>query len=303
MVFVVNGFGFAILSAIFNGCYAVPFKLKRVADLKIQPIVFQLYVSLGVFLSGWCVVPFLQYNDVIARDSSAGKTMCFSLLGALGGALFVVSIAGSFYAIGLLGMTTAQGIWSGVAVVISFMWGVLAFDETPKGSILSAFGVIIIVGGILLVANCRFVAKYFQKPEKSPLFPTEIELRDSTVGVPDLQGSTEQKSDQKAPVSYTLSPAGNVQHSFCFLVLIWLYFEGVMWAIIVGVSASSVLVPLHYTNSAEEGLVYIPSFGIGCIMACPFPVFIFLYNNEWKLPEFHVKQALGFGILSGYHCI
>jgi hypothetical protein len=41
----------------------------------------------------------------------------------------VLAIAFSFAAINLVGLALAQGVWGGVAILVSFLWGVLAFGD------------------------------------------------------------------------------------------------------------------------------------------------------------------------------
>ena len=117
-----TGFALAVASAVFNGTFVAPFKTKRVSDLKLRPIIFQLYVACGVFASSWLALPFLQYNHIVADCPDAGTTLEFSLLGMLGGGLFIVSIVASFNAVELIGLALAQGIWGGVALLVSYLW-------------------------------------------------------------------------------------------------------------------------------------------------------------------------------------
>jgi hypothetical protein len=65
----VVGYIAAVLSAIFNGSFAAVFKTDRVAAANLDPLLFQLYVSCGVFLSSWLVIPFLKYNTDIDENS------------------------------------------------------------------------------------------------------------------------------------------------------------------------------------------------------------------------------------------
>ena len=101
------GFCTAILSAIFNGSFASLFKFVKMQNLNIHPMVFMLYVSCGVFLSSWLVVPFFQFNQEVA-DDDAGTSMTFSGLGFVGGILFVIAIAASFKAVEQIGVALGQ---------------------------------------------------------------------------------------------------------------------------------------------------------------------------------------------------
>ena len=63
------GYFAAVLSAAFNGSFAAVFKTKRVAAANLDPLLFQLYVSVGVFCSSWLVLPFLSYNTAIDPEA------------------------------------------------------------------------------------------------------------------------------------------------------------------------------------------------------------------------------------------
>lgn len=81
----------------------------------------------------------------------------FSWWGLLSGALFVGSAANAVTAIALIGVSAATGVWCGVAVVVSFAWGVLvAGDEVAHmGRALAALA--LILAGIAGVAVAAWV--------------------------------------------------------------------------------------------------------------------------------------------------
>lgn len=166
-----SGVGYlcAILSACFNGTFAVPFKLESVKKYQIAPTVFQFYVAIGVFISSWLAVPFLPYNHAIADDDQAGTSFMFSWLGCVAGALFVFAISCSFLAVELIGLALAQGIWGGVAIVVSFLWGVIGFAEYPKTPGLSAAGVFLLICGIFGIAFCEQLSTVFWERKNNDL--------------------------------------------------------------------------------------------------------------------------------------
>jgi hypothetical protein len=47
-------------AVVFFGSFAVPLKLKRVQDAKVDPMVFQLYYSIAIFVLNWLI---LTYNE------------------------------------------------------------------------------------------------------------------------------------------------------------------------------------------------------------------------------------------------
>ena len=94
------GLLFALASAVFNGSFAAFSKLPSAAI--VHPIVFNVYVSLGVLMSSVLAIAFLPLVN-------EGPT--FTPLGALAGLLFVGASSLSFIAATNVGLSTAQGVW------------------------------------------------------------------------------------------------------------------------------------------------------------------------------------------------
>jgi len=106
-----GGFIAAGLSAIFNGSFAAVFKTQRVASVGLHPFLFQLYVSVGVFLSSMlCLVPsFMSFNPGLTGNANAPTTPAFTGYGLIAGALFVLAITFSFDAVDKIGIALGQG--------------------------------------------------------------------------------------------------------------------------------------------------------------------------------------------------
>ena len=107
------GYIAAVLSAVFNGSFTTPYKLRFVADYKLHPILFMLYVSTGVFLSSWLIIPILPYNDNIIDDDEIGTSFAFTPFGLLAGCLLVIALSSTFLAIAELGVCLATGTFGG----------------------------------------------------------------------------------------------------------------------------------------------------------------------------------------------
>lgn len=102
------------------------------------------WTSFGVFLSSLLTLPFIEGTKY--PSSVVGW-------GIISGGLFVCAVAFSFVAVQLIGLSIAQGIWSGVAVVVSFVWGVAALGDVVNPAI-AAVGVTLIVIGVVGIATC-----------------------------------------------------------------------------------------------------------------------------------------------------
>lgn len=87
----------------------------------------------------------------------------------------------------------------------------------------------------------------------------------------------------------------SIHHFVCFCITI----VGILCALLVGLSGGSILVPLHYVPKSQAGLVFIPSFGLGCIVFSPMVCAVaYLYTGI--MPDFQFKKTFLTGLLSGF---
>lgn len=275
----------AVGSALFNGSFAALFKTKEMSALNVHPMVFQLYVSIGVFLSSWAVVPFLGRNpDLLPGgddgDAVAGDELKFSSLGLVGGCLLVLAFVGSFNAVDDIGIALAQGIWSGVAMVVSYVWGAVIFGERPSRVGASVSGLALLILGVIFIAFSDAIGRrvvrlggYTQVPDAATNLDPEDDVDFLKQSVP----ATPMAGEKKSASSYA---------------------RGVSWACSVGLFGGSILAPLHYVPPDRQGLVFLPSFGIGALLTSPAAFYAHaVYSGG--MPELHVRKALGTGLLSG----
>eukprot|EP00854_Cymbomonas_tetramitiformis_P001003 gene1003-1527_t len=160
------GYIAAIASAMFNGSFAAIFKFDAVADAELHPVLFQQYVCAGVFLSSWLTIPFLYLNPEVALDSDAPTTFSFSPLGLIAGALLTIALTFSFVAVQLVGLATAQGVWGGTAIIVSYVWGVLAFGDEVQNWYLSVTALFFLLLGLFVgvvgIACSQRIGEYFK---------------------------------------------------------------------------------------------------------------------------------------------
>mmetsp|Transcript_24371 Transcript_24371/g.37546 ORF Transcript_24371/g.37546 Transcript_24371/m.37546 type:complete len:349 (+) Transcript_24371:328-1374(+) len=268
----------AVGSAIFNGSFAALFKTKKMVALNIHPLTFQLYVCCGIFLSSWLVLPFLDKNPSLLQDETVGSTFCFSHHGVLAGFLFVLAVTGSFNAVNEIGIALAQGIWGGGAMVVSYLWGIFIFGEIPTNPPLSLCGLCVLVTGVICIAMSTSIAKHpsIQRCCTKREYYQSIEQSSTTL----------ETTHTIVEVSSSFSSGGRS------------YIRGVLWACSVGFFGGSILVPLQYVPPQAQGLVFLPSFGIGTMFLSP----LVFYAHKFRtgaLPPLHAKQALGTGLASG----
>ena len=258
----------AFASAVANGSFIAPYKHPQLNN--VTPLVFQFYCACGVMLSSFLLIPFFPFNGHIQDDDNVGTSFAFSGLGFLAGIIFVCAVALSFSAVELIGIALAQALWSGTAIVISYLWGVVIFGDTPSNIALSATGILILVLGVIIIAYSERISDLiFVNNEESPLLE-KLDIENT-------------KSGDEDGVEFNHTR----------------YRNGVVFALLVGVFGGSILAPLNYVSPEQSGLIFVPSFGIGAFASalCIFCVTLFVNRNPPLTLNW--KWGLPLGILSG----
>lgn len=274
------GYVAAGLSALFNGSFTSPYKMKSVADLNLHPILFTQYVSLGVFLSSLLIIPFLSYNDQVEDDDEVGTKFSLSYLGLVAGCLLVMALGCSFLAIEQIGVALSQGVFGGTAILVSYIWGSVIFGETPSNIGLSVGGVILLLLGVLIIALNKPISNRISGQSDDPL----------------LSGSV--SNDRSPSLSYSSFDISNAKTAEDAAVQNDRLLKGLFWALCVGFSGGSILAPSHYAHPDERGLAFLPSFGIGAIIASPILTVVWFTLVEKSLPPLHLS-TLPVGLFSG----
>jgi len=285
-----EGLVLAALSAVFNGSFASVFKLPSVAACELDPLLFQLYVSFGAFLSSLLVLPFLQYNPTVAVDVDAGTNIVFDPLGLLAGGLFVLAITFSFQAVDAIGVALGQGLWGGGAILVSYIWGVAVFGNAVSSAGLALVALVLLCMGVLGIA--------FSAPLGRML--AALWVSDADCRQPDLlQVETFSEStgeDWRGGLSRDLPgvsvEAADIQGKKQMVA-------GLVFACLVGLSGGSILVPMHYVEVADSGLAFVLSFGTGALVVSPC-VCLLAFGYRGRIPPLHLRQTLWAGILSGF---
>lgn len=273
----------AVLSALFNGSFAALFKTKKMVELDVHPMVFQLHCCCGIFISSWFVLPFLLKNPVLLHDESVGDTFALSGYGIVAGFLFVLAVSGSFNAVHDIGLALAQGIWGGGAMVVAYLWGLLVFDQVPAHLGLSFLGLLLLVVGVLGIALSDKIAKTLMQGRTT---------NEESLSLMPPRGDDSTNEGYEAVCISSEKNTSNVGSNKKYL-------RGVLWACSVGVSGGSILAPLNYVNPQKQGLVFLPSFGIGTMILSPLAFHTYVYLTGTSPPPLHVRQALITGLLSG----
>ena len=153
-----TGYLFALGSALCNGSFA---SLSKCSTEDLSPVYFNSCLSFGVTLSSW-IFAFTYYKDF-------SDVVLFEPLAASGGCLLVLANYFAFLAIPRAGLALSQGVWGGVALVVSFIWGVYGptpIGKLPKSMLGSYMGVFCILFGIVGIAQNDALTKYICKSSK-----------------------------------------------------------------------------------------------------------------------------------------
>ena len=159
---VVVGLATALTSCVCNGSSVVCWRLRRVQDTKIHPIVYSIYILIGHLLVALLLV-------------LAGARVTLSPVAMIGGALIVVSCYFALLAVSSLGVVVAEPMWCATATLTSFVWGKGVFGEPVRSVGWCVGGLLFVVGGMLgvivsrRIADGRAASACLDKREREPL--------------------------------------------------------------------------------------------------------------------------------------
>ena len=145
----------AIISMICNGSFSSLNKLPKVQASNVNPQVFNLYFIFGVIISSISVYVVLVIMNV---------TVEFTYLGVISG--FCLSICGvtTFAAIKYIGLSIGVTIWSGTAILVSFIEGFIAGTKAENLWIAIIGCVLLIIGIIGVGFSDKIVSKSCGQP-------------------------------------------------------------------------------------------------------------------------------------------
>lgn len=277
----IQAFLLATLSAVFNGSFASCAKFTKT---QIDPILFTFYNCIGVLLSSFLVIPFLPQLAKLPETSiyhSGSDHFLFSYLGASAGSLYVIGIICSFAAVQFVGIGIAQGVWGGAAILVSFLWGVLALGDTVDSVGVACLSLLTLMLGTAGIACNDVIADL--------LFP-KLKSQENVIGEDPLLTSL---IEEGYPVETNDNNHSNKRTRKTFT-------SGILSALGVGLFGGSVLVPMAFVGESLSGLAFLPSFGIGVIITSTLILSVY-YGFIKRTNPFESFTLQGFllGILSG----
>ena len=200
-----------------------------------------------------------------------------------------------------------QGIWSGVACIVAYLWGVLICKEVPSNIGLSITGIIVLIIGVLIIAFCREIAIFLKNKlndngsassdATTPLILSDFNNNNNNNNNNDNNNFNDiekaKQYDGRTPSQASIiSTKGDGISTEAFQT-------GIIYACIVGLFGGSILAPMHYADKSEQGLVFLPSFGFGALIAGFAAYSLYNYTCEPANRAPLDLKALPYGILSG----
>ncbi|GAQ77998.1 hypothetical protein KFL_000060640 [Klebsormidium nitens] len=238
----------ALTGAIFNGTTGVFGKLAPVRGPDVDLFVFHFWACVGVALTATLVLLF--------------GPVTWTPLGLLSGGLLALSLACSFTANKLIGVSLRAGIANGTAALVSFVFGLFLDPNRRKLRNLpvALAGLSLLMGAIVGIAYAG---------ERSCRVEEEHE-----------RVLTGKRSERVAATCTG-------------------YIAGLFLAVLAGTLGALTLAPMQYAPSRERTLRYLPSMAVEVILLAPI-VDVLALAARGKRLELKPKQAAPPGIAAGF---
>mmetsp|Transcript_24331 Transcript_24331/g.57832 ORF Transcript_24331/g.57832 Transcript_24331/m.57832 type:complete len:397 (+) Transcript_24331:204-1394(+) len=299
------GFASAALAALCFGSYTVPMKGEVATRVDVDPLVFQTYKAVAVFVTSLLLVAFCNLMHGTHPDSFDYWSFADFTHWAFVSAIFWVpgGTAGVF-AVRRAGLAISTGLWSCVIILLSYLWGVLIFHEKQESAVGAVGAVLLMCVGLIGIAHFSSIEV---RPglDQARAAPRSVEecrpaCSDETTPLNGINRANDAQFDLakyphcgKSPrcrktvrLSFSLSAseAEELLH-----IDVTRYRLGLFAAVLNGLFAASIMLPLHYAPpNTTKGIGYSMSFGIAAVVV----VFIFWTIRLLALTaaEFAAKQ-------------
>ena len=269
------------------GTFAIPMKLKQVYDANLSPIIFQMYMSVGIMLSSWAVLLWEPWDFTFWAIPAA-------FIWTLGSIL-------SVQVINDIGMSVGQGVWSGFVALTAFLWGTFGHAVFPRNfprpqmrdEGLATFG---LAGLILGVLGLSLVGKL---SDPKPGAASKDSVGRGIGGAarrPDMNASL---LPAESSINRGYSPKRGAGRESVV--------RGLTCAVLVGLAAGSTLVPMKMAPKdpfqvTARSAVWAVSFGIVIVPVTLIFValgYMYAVENGLPPPRLHARACALPGIASG----
>lgn len=307
------GYIAAAVAAVGHGSYTAPLKSRAADSVDVHPYVMQTYKVLVCFLTSWLVLLFT--DDVFV----------FSPWGIISGLFWVPGGTCTIFAVRNAGIAISIGIYSALAVLVSYCWGAFIFHESMKDEWVSSSSIFIMLIGLCGMAYSS--SQYLSSKNMEDCSHDDISSRDKHVfEVNRIDDDISSLGEKLLPPESVLELQGESAHhseisppdlrfkkKSTSILIFGRKFNrrsvGIVCAVYAGVSSGSVLVPMHYSGDKANGLIYVISFAIGALIVLTFGWFLMLLffvsrarsfsRGIAKLPSLHFQTLWFPGGLAG----
>jgi hypothetical protein len=239
----------AIIATFCFGTFAVPVKSPACRSINsgagIHPLAFQSYKTLCCLLTSWLALVIPAYDE----DTGGWVRVrpVITAWGLVSGLFWVPGGVAAIYAVQNAGLAVAQGTWSTLIVLVSFIWGIFIFGEEVKSIPLTMLSSFIMISGLIGMSVYGVPTPDSSLPNSkySPLSDSE----DPISSDPRLDSILNSSPGLLPPPT---KPSGRSSR-----------FKGLAAAVFNGVWGGSIMVPMHYAPPSAQGLGYVISFAIG----------------------------------------
>ncbi|PFH36069.1 hypothetical protein BESB_057200 [Besnoitia besnoiti] len=274
--------GLAILvAALATGSLAAPRKIERIRKLNppLEDPIYVFYLCCGYAAFAFLACGLLPFNQEIMDNYTMRTTFVFTWWGALSGAMIVAAVNAGFVAISRVGLAVHAAISMGVAVVTSFMWGVLVNNDRLALLWVDILAVVFLSLGSAISAFpeeiARAIAACFRK-DVAPVYS---------------RSATQSSVAEAHPLVLDgAEPSENHQISHA---------TGILLCIVSGMCGGLSLGPMSFVPTEDKGVAFLPSFATGIMLAALTAISIRLICGKQR-PVWHFRAAFRWGVLSGF---
>lgn len=171
---------------------------------------------------------------------------------------------------------------------MSYIWGVVIFQDGVSSIGLSVCGVILLLLGVIVIAQHRAISQKIFREERSVSSKSSADLT-AALRASDIELSC----DPERSYSTFSNKASPAESGAARVEAV-----GMGWALVVGLAGGSVLAPEHYASPKESGLAFLPSFGLGTIIASPLLTLVWFTYVEKTAPVWQI-ETIPVGLFSG----
>ena len=231
--------------------------------------------------------------------------------------LWVPGGTAGIYAIRRAGLAISVGIWSCVIVILSFIWGVL-FGEKQKSFIGAISSVIVLCLGLCGIAYFSSIelnttekkGEMIRNNKNDNTTTTNIAAREDTPLIQKEGNNDDIILDLEHFPHSGVNPHSHQTMDLPHLHSTSKYHIGLFMAVVNGVLAATIMLPLHYAPpNTTQGVGYSMSFGIAAVLVVGlFWILRLCYlslksssicKGYKRLPSFHIRVMWRAGLTSG----